>query len=478
MTTVFNTWFPSAKTGHAVYNVKGYGAVGNEVADDTAAIQSAIDTAIDAGGGTVYFPVGKYKVTGELNFTRAQSYTGNRLVHLLGEKGVDELSGSIIRGSVSGFIIQNSNIVTASISGTVGVFSVGDLVTHGAFQAVVLSVSAGTLTWHNVDGTWTDVPYTLTDTTSGATTTVNTINVPRWSVSRVESLCIINTSTTTGTGVARIEGVQTASIVDCYFKGMQGLNTSDQSYIFSIKDCFFSAPGGHLAGSYGVVCGQVNISNCNFIGWDIAILHSGFGGLISGCRFEVNNTAIRTGTDETLNSHTSTDLHITACQTEQCNTDIYFHTVNACSITSCGLTGTVAVDGVSERTVCIDISAATDCFIAGVACSGRTSSAMVIIGGSSETNLTLVSVLASNSGSGGNWSISLGTVDTVECINCNNSSIGRAFADLPTAVVAGSRNYITNCSTGTQNFMDIATASSSTGVKRPVIYDGTNWRVG
>lgn len=44
-------------------NVKGWGAVGDGVANDTAAIQDAIDTASAAGGGVIFFPVGTFKVT-------------------------------------------------------------------------------------------------------------------------------------------------------------------------------------------------------------------------------------------------------------------------------------------------------------------------------------------------------------------------------------------------------------------------------
>jgi hypothetical protein len=48
--------------GSMVYNVKAFGALGDNTTDDTAAIQSAIDTCAAAGGGIVWFPWGTYKL--------------------------------------------------------------------------------------------------------------------------------------------------------------------------------------------------------------------------------------------------------------------------------------------------------------------------------------------------------------------------------------------------------------------------------
>ncbi|MEI6442551.1 MAG: glycosyl hydrolase family 28-related protein [Nostocales cyanobacterium ELA583] len=46
-----------------VISVKEFGAVGNGMADDTKAIQAAIDATSKAGGGTVFFPSGIYKIS-------------------------------------------------------------------------------------------------------------------------------------------------------------------------------------------------------------------------------------------------------------------------------------------------------------------------------------------------------------------------------------------------------------------------------
>ena len=57
-------------------NVKDYGAVGNGIADDTAAIQAAVDalgpnvgTFSSPSGGELYFPPGTYKVSGTISST-------------------------------------------------------------------------------------------------------------------------------------------------------------------------------------------------------------------------------------------------------------------------------------------------------------------------------------------------------------------------------------------------------------------------
>lgn len=49
-----------------VFSIADYGAVGDDTADDTEKIQAAIDAADDAGGGVVFIPSGRYKITDAL----------------------------------------------------------------------------------------------------------------------------------------------------------------------------------------------------------------------------------------------------------------------------------------------------------------------------------------------------------------------------------------------------------------------------
>jgi hypothetical protein len=59
------------------FNVKdNYGAVGDNVANDTTPIQNAINAAQAAGGGIVFFPAGTYKITSPLSITSPVTLMG------------------------------------------------------------------------------------------------------------------------------------------------------------------------------------------------------------------------------------------------------------------------------------------------------------------------------------------------------------------------------------------------------------------
>ena len=62
-------------------SVKDYGAVGDGVTDDTAALQAAITAAFAAGGGTIFLPQGVYGLSAALQFCPA---SGDNAVAVLG----------------------------------------------------------------------------------------------------------------------------------------------------------------------------------------------------------------------------------------------------------------------------------------------------------------------------------------------------------------------------------------------------------
>lgn len=78
----------NSRVSHGFFNVKDYGAIGDGVVDDTAAIQSAITAA--SAGGTLYFPRGTYLTTQTIDLT-------GKKMRLLG----DGINQTIIRASAS-----------------------------------------------------------------------------------------------------------------------------------------------------------------------------------------------------------------------------------------------------------------------------------------------------------------------------------------------------------------------------------------
>jgi hypothetical protein len=109
-----------------IYNVKDYGAVGDGVADDTAAIQAAIDAVVALGGysarGEIYFPTGIYLVSAAL--------TANSQYAVISFAG-DGRGGSIIRtnsttadiftlNSTLPFVFKNLQIDGYGITRTTG----------------------------------------------------------------------------------------------------------------------------------------------------------------------------------------------------------------------------------------------------------------------------------------------------------------------------------------------------------------------
>lgn len=114
MTQTFDCEFTESSEMN-VFDVKRYGAVGNNSADDTIAIQAAINAAAAAGlaaggaehAGVVFFPPGVYKVTASL-----QNGVGGRVVL----RGSGKY-GTLIVGSFTGYLIDQADANTGKIEG-------------------------------------------------------------------------------------------------------------------------------------------------------------------------------------------------------------------------------------------------------------------------------------------------------------------------------------------------------------------------
>jgi len=115
-------------TGGLIYNVKStpFNAVGDGIADDTAAIQSAINTAV-ANQGIVVIPNGTYKLTDALTISGTCYITsdgagqGAILAPSVADKAVFIINSSYVRITDLKFLINVSNSTSAviySITGT------------------------------------------------------------------------------------------------------------------------------------------------------------------------------------------------------------------------------------------------------------------------------------------------------------------------------------------------------------------------
>ena len=91
-------------TGYGVVNVKDFGAVGDGLTDDTAAIQAALDSA-PAIGKAVFFPTGTYRTTSALT---VKSYT-----RLFGTSTGGSTAGSFVLAALFGAVIKNEGVGVA-----------------------------------------------------------------------------------------------------------------------------------------------------------------------------------------------------------------------------------------------------------------------------------------------------------------------------------------------------------------------------
>jgi hypothetical protein len=115
----------AAAPSSPMFNVKDYGAKGDGSTDDTSSIQSAIDAASTAGGGTVWFPAGTYMVTPTTNPALTVTTDGIKLVGAARKK-------SIVKKTANG-VLLSMNGPSSDISGATHLHycSIESLTLHG-----------------------------------------------------------------------------------------------------------------------------------------------------------------------------------------------------------------------------------------------------------------------------------------------------------------------------------------------------------
>lgn len=193
--------------------VKDFGAIGNGVADDTAAIQAAVDWQTSNGfRGIIRFPRGTYLISSSItfNFNGAQS-----------------------------------------------------IIFEGEGQA------------SKVTGNFNDFIFTRTTTN------------PTGAIVIIRQL-FINNDHATGGGI-QINGLVSGAIRDCKITSYYGIICSEETYTIDIEAC-------SIAATYGIQTNNhVAIRCCDITSCTEAIRCGGTDIFITGCRFEVNLTALMIG---------------------------------------------------------------------------------------------------------------------------------------------------------------------------------------
>jgi hypothetical protein len=140
------------------FNIKDFGAIGDGVANDTAALQAAIN-AIPSIGGSIYIPAGRYKITSTITIY-------NKTVSIYGDgsgQSTAATDGSIIvfhsLGTSNGFVFDN---VDGAYMRDIAIGADASTRPTGGYLVVYQGTSAGFYhaDWQNVsvaggyNGTW------------------------------------------------------------------------------------------------------------------------------------------------------------------------------------------------------------------------------------------------------------------------------------------------------------------------------------
>lgn len=268
-----------------VRNVKDFGAVGDGVADDTAAIQAAMNAAWLTGttasgngkGMKVFFPSGTYLTSAPLTNTSA---AGGK-IQLVG----DNMETVTVGGSFTGYVVDNPDL--AGISSNITVVSNMRIV-NGNFAAGSGALRLG------------------------------------FTVGMLVDRCILQGFNALDMGSNAFNSI----VSNCQITP----NFNNQ-----------------IPGTVGIYTGQNTIISCSIQGYDTGVMvgatsgggdAGATGAVIIGCRIEVCTTAIFFG-QNVLGHVTGASGTVCSLSTERCGTSIYLSYASPVSITGCILTGTV-----------------------------------------------------------------------------------------------------------------------------------------
>jgi hypothetical protein len=175
-----------------VYNVKFYGAVGDGIVDDRAAIQAAIDAAYNSGiASTVYIPPGKYKIgktsntAGVANTVATNGLITYPSIKIQGEQNSTTLQAGNNDVTVIGYrnlgVYQLPTVVSATVVSTTGTVTFGSA--HGLSNGdTVRFIDFNVSNWNAKFTVTVTSPTTITVTVPGGTASASSTMGIAWYV--------------------------------------------------------------------------------------------------------------------------------------------------------------------------------------------------------------------------------------------------------------------------------------------------------
>lgn len=114
-----------------MFNVKAYGAVGDNSTDDTTAIQNALTAANSAGGGVVYFPKATYKITTALTLYSSVTLQGAGMEVSVIHQVTGSSTNGLVGDGLSSVCIYDLTIQGNGTGSTPGSSGIGISLTYG-----------------------------------------------------------------------------------------------------------------------------------------------------------------------------------------------------------------------------------------------------------------------------------------------------------------------------------------------------------
>lgn len=443
-----------------IKNVKDFGAVGDGVTDDAAAIQAAVDYRAapytNSNRGIIFFPEGIYQIASPISYEAGATFTGT------------------ITGGT-----------TLTVSSVTGAIQIGQtLLGTGVTNSPVIISGSGT-TWIISPASANVGPETMD--TNGITAIqfagVNGAKIrgdfadallkrSAWSpIGGSYSIENLNLENNNAAGTALLfHSIVGGTIINCQISAFIGIETWNSQSV-TIQDT--SVISGGLGGaSIGYLTGNATtLIACDASGYAEGLRHFNAGLTVIGGRFEVNTVGFNLGVDWLGATNQSLAVFIAGISTESNKTTFLLTQASSIEICGCAVTNSKTGANYGIRIISGDhISIrATTVGTAGFDWSG---SGVSIEGGD---RISMDSVKSTNLAGTASWNV-VSTID-VEFTNCNAPM--PALADLPnpaTLVTKNARRYISNGNTASPVFGAIAVGGGSN--RAPVWTNGTNWVYG